>query len=137
MSEPLRHEQITESIIGVFYEVYNCLGFGFLEHLYVVAMERELIARGHRVLREYGVEIFYKGAPLGRQRLDLVVDEVVVVETKSTYDLHPAARRQLCSYLRGSRIEVGLLLHFGPKPRFYREYFPNALGVSATSGSSD
>jgi GxxExxY protein len=69
--QQLLEEALTHSIIGAFYAVYNTLGFGFLEHIYVMALERELIARGHRVSREMGVLVMYKGAELGYQRLDI------------------------------------------------------------------
>jgi GxxExxY protein len=110
----------TRSVIGAFFEVYNTLGFGFLEHLYVMAMERELLSRGHRVARQVGVCIMYKGEELGTHRLDMIVDGKLVVETKSTYELHRAAQRQVYNYLKATGLEVGLLLHFGPEPRFYR-----------------
>jgi GxxExxY protein len=114
------HERLTYSVIGAFFEVYNTLGFGFLEHLYVMALERELAARGHRVAREVSVPVSYKGEELGRQRLDMIVDEMLVVETKAGYDLHKAAARQVYNHLRATKLEVGLLLHFGPEPAFYR-----------------
>lgn len=117
---PLQSEALTRSVIGAFFEVYNTLGFGFLEHVYLLAMERELRARGHGVAREVGVCITYKGEHLTFQRLDMIVDETLVVETKSSYELHPAARRQVFNYLRATRLEIGLLLHFGPEPKFYR-----------------
>lgn len=66
------------------------------------------------------VTVYYKQRLLGRQRIDLVVDNILVVEVKSTVDLHAGARDQLYSYLRGTDLELGLLLHFGPKPRFHR-----------------
>jgi GxxExxY protein len=116
----LIEREITRSIIGAFYDVYNTLGFGFHENIYVMALERELIARGHQVGREVSVMVYYKGEELGWQRLDMVVDGKVVVETKSTYELPKAARRQLLNYLHAARIEVGLLLHFGPEANFYR-----------------
>ncbi|HEY8175837.1 MAG TPA: GxxExxY protein [Gemmatimonadaceae bacterium] len=113
---PIRliEEELTYSVIGASHEVYNTLGFGFLEHIYVQGMERELRARGHKVSREVGVVVMYKGDELGTQRLDMVVDDKLVVEVKSTYELHKAASRQLFNYLRATRLEVGLLLHFGP-----------------------
>jgi GxxExxY protein len=116
----LIEEALTRSAIGAFYEVYNTLGFGFLEHLYVTALERELVARGHRVSREVTVRVTYKGETLGVQRLDMIVDAKLVIETKSGLQLHKAAARQLYNYLRATNLEVGLLLHFGPKPHFYR-----------------
>jgi GxxExxY protein len=116
----LLEEHLTRLIIGAFFEVYNTLGFGFLESVYRPALERELTARGHQVARELGIRIFYKEEALGIQRLDMVVDERVVLEIKSTFDLHEAFRRQLFNYLRASNLQVGLLLHFGPSAKFYR-----------------
>jgi GxxExxY protein len=116
----LIEERLTHSIIGAFYEVYKALGFGFLEHVYVLALERELLARNHRVAREVSVPVSYKGEELCTQRLDMVVDDRVIVETKSTHDLNPTAHRQLYGYLRATPLEVGLLFHFGREPKFYR-----------------
>ena len=117
----LVEEELTRSIIGAFYEVYNTLRFGFLENLYVKAMTRELTARGHRVSREALIPVMYKGEQLGRQRIDMIVDGKVIVETKSTLELHKAAKRQVYNYLCATNLDVGLLLHFGPEPRFYRQ----------------
>ena len=119
--DELLEERLTGSIIGAFFEVYNTLGFGFLEHIYRMALERELIARGHNVAREVAVRVTYKGELLSNQRLDMIVDERVIVETKSTVDLHKNARRQVYNYLKATNLEVGLLLHFGPVARVYRE----------------
>lgn len=120
MHGDLLHERLTHSVIAAFYEVYNTLGCGFLENLYMAALERELLQRGHKVSRELSVRVTYKGEALGAQRLDMVVDEVLVVEAKSTHVLHPSASRQLYNYLRATNLELGLLLHFGPRPQFYR-----------------
>jgi GxxExxY protein len=116
----LLHQELTHSVIGAFYEVYNTLGCGFLENLYMTALERELLSRGHKVSRELSVRVTYKGEEIGQQRLDLVVDDVLVVEAKSTHVLHRSASRQLYNYLRATNLEVGLLLHFGPQSHFYR-----------------
>ncbi len=116
----LVESKLTGSVISAFYEVYNTLGFGFLEYVYKAALERELLARGHRVAREVGVVVFYKGDPLVAQRLDMIVDDKLVIETKSTAGLAAGAQRQLHNYLRASNLEVGLLLHFGLEPKFYR-----------------
>jgi len=112
--------RLTKSVIGGFYEVYNALGFGFLEQVYMVALERELRARGHTVGREVWVPVHYKGEEISRQRIDMVVDERLVIEGKSTLELHKSARRQVYNYLRSTGLQVGLLLHFGPEPAFYR-----------------
>jgi GxxExxY protein len=121
----LIEENLTRSVIGAFFEVYNNLGFGFLEHLYVMALERELLARGHRVAREVWARVVYKGEELGIQRIDMIVDEKVVIETKAGSKLPEHAARQLFNYLRATNLEVGLVLHFGPKAAFHREICPN------------
>ena len=118
--QKLIEERLTGSVIGAFFEVYNNLGYGFLEHVYVMALERELIARKHRVAREVAVQVFYKGDRLAEQRIDMIVDKKLVVETKSTHELNKSANRQVYNYLRSTNLEVGLLLHFGPNAHFYR-----------------
>ena len=107
-------------MIGAFYEVYNTLSHGYLESIYLAALERELLMRRHRVARELSVRVMYKGEEIGTQRLDMVVDDVLVVEAKSTHVLHASASRQLYNYLHATNLEVGLLLHFGPKAQFFR-----------------
>ena len=119
-------EALTRSVIGAFFEVYNDLGFGFLENTYITALESELKVRGHLVSREVAVFIRYKGAIVTMQRLDMIVDASLVVETKSTRLLPPTALRQLQNYLRATDLELGLLLHFGPEPKFYRRFLPNS-----------
>jgi GxxExxY protein len=123
----LLQEKLTRSIVGAFFEVYNALGYGFLEHLYMTALERELLLRGHRVSRELTVRVIYRGEELGLQRLDMVVDDLAVIEAKSTFALDKSASRQLYSYLRATNLEVGLLLHFGPQPKFHRVICENHL----------
>lgn len=118
--EHLIHKDITWSIIGALFEVHRKLGFGLLEHLYVLALERELVKRGHRVAREVQVTVYYDGEVLGYQRIDLLVDDKVIVEVKSMETLRADASRQLFNYLCATSLEVGLLLHFGRRAEFYR-----------------
>lgn len=132
----LIHERVTRSVIESFYEVYNGLGFGFLEHVYRSALCYELRLKGHDVAREFGTSVMYKGLEISRQRLDLVVDQKVVIETKAGYELHPGARRQLFNYLRATNLEVGLLLHCGPKPYFERVISTNPESVRTRSGKA-
>ena len=115
MHPELIEEKLTYAIIGAGFEVYNTLGYGFLEHVYVMALEQELRERGHQVGREVAAHVYYKGRELCTQRLDVIVDAKVVVEVKATRQLAEDAVRQLTNYLRSTRLEVGLLLHFGPK----------------------
>jgi GxxExxY protein len=139
MARPLIEEKLTESVIGAFYVVYNALGFGFLEHVYVMALERELRARGHRVGRQVSVWITYKGELLCEQRLDMVVDDVLVVEVKATAQLPRIAPRQVYNYLKATHLQIGLLLHFGPDPAFYRlicDHAPASVASVASASPS-
>ena len=99
---------------------YNALGFGFLEQLYLNAMEIELVDRGHSVARECAATVTYRGRDIGKHRLDMVVDQRLIIEAKSTITVHPSADRQVYNYLKATGLNIGLLLHFGPKPTFKR-----------------
>jgi GxxExxY protein len=118
--DPLLERATTKVIIESFYEVYITLGFGFREHRYSLALERELVDRGLTVQREVVVPIWYKGQVISTQRLDMVVADRVLVENKSSYVLPADAEEQLGNYLKATSLEVGLLLYFGPKPSFAR-----------------
>lgn len=119
-TDQLLDRETTFHVIGAFYEVYKTLGFGFLERVYREALERELVERGRTVQKEVLIPVWYKNAVISTQRVDILVDQVVVVEVKSTELLPPSARRQLLNYLRATSFQVGLLLHFGLTPRFLR-----------------
>ena len=119
--DDLIEAELSHSIIGAFLESYWKLGYGFTESICASALERELIKRKHRVQREVGVPVFYDGAKIGWFRLDMIVDGRIVLELKATEVLPAYARRQLFNYLRCTRQQVRLLLHYGPKPKFYRQ----------------
>ena len=120
MTKSLLEREVTSDIIGAFYDVYNHLGSGFLEYVYKLALERELLARGRTVGREVVIPILYKGHVLTTQRLDMIVDDRVIVEVKSTNVLPSIAPRQTLNYLRATDLQVALLLHFGPQANFQR-----------------
>jgi GxxExxY protein len=125
----LLERQTTHSVVGAFYEVFNTLGYGFLENVYRDALELELIERGRSVRKEVFVPVWYKRTRICSQRIDLIVDERVVVEIKATEVLSKASQDQLRNYLQATSFEVGLLLHFGPKPRFFRRVHTNKPAV--------
>lgn len=118
--DELLHERLTESIIGAFYEVYNRLGYGFLENAYAKALQIELGYRCHEVQREVKVDLYYRGFHLGQQRVDLIVDDKIVVEVKAVEAMPKVAMRQCLSYLRATGIKVGLVLNFGAEPQIKR-----------------
>src|SRR3954464_13128818 len=95
----LVHGEVTRSIIGAFLTVNDTLGYGFLEAPYVNALVLELRKRGHRVLRNCSLPIYYDGTLIGRYYIDLLVDDKVVVEVKAHSVLRGEHQRQLRNYL--------------------------------------
>jgi GxxExxY protein len=138
MKGELLEAERVHSIVGAFFTVYNYYGYGLSESIYSGALEVELTLRGHQVARELSVPVSYKRRLIGWQRLDMVVDGLVVVENKATEKLALTAAPQLVSYLHATSFQVGVLLHFGPHPRFYRFIdYPKRSVVPIRSNSSN
>ena len=116
---------LSNRVIGAFFRVHQHLGFGFLETIYVNALSVELQLGGIGFKREVPIEVIYRGVPVGTYRLDMVVEDRIVIEAKSSKALIEADERQLLNYLHASRFEVGLLLHFGTKGTFKRFVYSN------------
>lgn len=121
----LKHSGLTEKIIGVFYDVYNELGHGFLESTYAEAMVMDLESSGLAVAREVPVPVWFRGNKVGQYFADLMVERTVLLELKAARTLESAHEAQLLHYLRATDVEVGLLLNFGVRPQFRRLLFDN------------
>jgi len=121
----LLHADLTGLIIEVFYEVYNELGYGFLESVYKHAMLITLRARGLRALAETPIRVWFRGEDVGDFRADILVEEKVILELQAARPLDGAHEAKLLNYLRATDKEVGLLLNFGPKPSFKRFLLDN------------
>jgi GxxExxY protein len=121
----LKHAALTEPIIGVFYNVYNELGFGFLESVYRKALHMALVEKGLKVEAEVAVPVFFRGVNVGDFRADLVVNDCVLLELKTAENIVVAHEAQLLNYLRATALEVGLILNFGPKAQVRRLLFDN------------
>ena len=121
----LKHKELTERIIGVFYDVYNQLGHGFLESVYRNAMEMALRDTGLRVEHEVGVPVWFRGRDVGDFRIDLLVEGCVLLELKTAQTIDRTHEAQVMNYLRATEVEVGVLLNSGPKPQFKRFVFEN------------
>ena len=114
MSEiPSERDPLTEQIVGAAIKVRRELGPGLLEGIYEQALCVELGLRGIASQRQVEVDIHYKGNLLAGQRIDLLVADEVVVETKSVTKLPEVALAQVLSYLKAARLRRGLLLNFG------------------------
>ena len=121
----MKHEDITEKIIQAFYKVYNTLGYGFLERVYLNALYIELIAMGFKVEKEKKILVYYLGNVVGDYQADLFVEDIIVVELKAINTLVEENEHQLVNYLKATAIEIGLLLNFGKKPQIKRKIFDN------------
>ena len=117
--------QLCHDIVQVFYEVYNELGFGFLEAVYEEALASALTEAGFTVSRQVVVPVWFRGRRIGEYKADLVVNNAVLLELKAVRTLDPSHEAQTLNYLRATEIEVALLLNFGPKPHFRRFLFDN------------
>lgn len=122
----LIHKELTQRVIGVFYDVYNELGCGFLESVYEESMAVAMRQAGLNVQTQFPVNVWFRGSVVGEFRADLLVENSVFVELKAARCLDPAHEAQLLNYLRATEIEVGLLLNFGPKPEFKRLVYENS-----------
>jgi GxxExxY protein len=121
----LLHKDLTDRLIAAFYDVYNVLGYGFLEKVYQNALYIELISRGFHVEPQKRIKVFYKGREVGDYIADMVIDEKIIIELKAHEYLLQEHENQLINYLRATDKEIGLLLNFGPKPEFRRKAFDN------------
>jgi len=120
-----KHRALTEKIIGVFYRVYNTLGYGFLEKIYENAMMLELEKEGIPAVAQSPIKVSYGGRVIGEYFADILVDGKVIVEIKATRGLPFESEAQLLNYLKATDIEVGILLNFGPVPEIKRKVFDN------------
>ncbi len=119
------HEEITSRVIAAFFVVYNELGYGFLEKVYENALTIELRKSGLKVLQQMPIRVCYEGQLVGDYFADLLVADKVIVELKAADAITEAHECQLINYLKATRMEVGLLLNFGPEPKFKRKIFTN------------
>ena len=121
----LKHHDLTERIIGLFYDVYNELGHGFLESVYEQALAIAFAQTGTTVERQVPVLVWFRGQKVGDFRADMMVERKVLLELKAARAIDEAHEKQLLNYLRATDIEVGLLLNFGVKPQFRRLVYEN------------
>ena len=108
----LNENRLTGEIITAAIEVHRLLGPGFLESIYENAMQVEMQLREIKFRRQLPIMIQYKGTSIGEHRLDLLVDERIVVELKAIEALAPIHRAQVISYLRATKLHLGLVINF-------------------------
>ena len=112
MEDVGEHQELSEQIIGAAIRVHRVLGPGYLESIYEEALSLEMTAIGLSFERQFRVEVRYRGQPVGEHRLDLLVEDVVVVELKAVLELQDIFYATVRSYLKATGKSLGLILNF-------------------------
>ena len=124
--QDFKYKELTEKIIGAFYQVYNTLGYGFLEKVYENALLIELKKIGLKSIPQSPIKVVYDKQIIGEYLADIIIEDKVIVETKAAKNLLEEHEAQLLNYLKATKLEVGLLFNFGPQAEFRRKAFENA-----------
>lgn len=124
----LKHEALSEMIIGCAMAVHNVLGPGFLESVYQNALAHELRRQGLHVVCEQRLQVTYDDVIVGEFVADMLVEDLIMIENKAVQTLIPKHEVQLVNYLTATGVDIGLLLNFGADclqfKRKYRTYRP-------------
>jgi len=119
------HKVLSEKIIKAFYNVYNSLGYGFLEKVYENAMLIELRKFGLDAQKQASIQVYYEEELVGKYYADIIVEKTIIVELKTAESLCEEHEFQLINYLKATELEIGLLMNFGKTPQFKRKIFTN------------
>jgi len=123
----MKYEQISNEIIRVFYNVYNTLGYGFLEKVYEEAMIVEFKEKGIEYKNQCPIKVFYKNVEIGSYVADFIIEDKIIIEIKAIRELSIQDTSQLLNYLTSTDKEVGLLLNYGENPEIKRKVYDNNL----------
>jgi len=107
------YKELSYQIMAAVFEVYNTLGFGFLEKVYERALLKELCLRGIPVEAQKEIKVFYKGDEIGTYFADLVVNDEILLELKAVESLNNIHKAQVLNYLKATGFKLGLLINFG------------------------
>ena len=115
--------RLSDRVIGAFFDTYNELGHGFLESVYEAALADRLRECGLRVEQQVPIDVRFHGHVVGQFRADMLVERRLLIEIKAAVQIAPAHEAQLLNYLKATRVHLGLLFNFGPRPEFRRRVF--------------
>lgn len=121
----LLHKNLSDTILKIYFEVYNELGYGFLEKVYQNAMYLELKSQGYKVEAQKQIKVYYKSKLVGDYFADLLIEDSIILELKACGCLLDEHKAQLLNYLKATDVEIGLLLNFGTTPEFKRSIYTN------------
>lgn len=117
------HSELTDKIIGCAYDVYNQLGYGFLEKVYENAMMIKLSQKELAAQQQVPINVHFEGHLVGEYCADILVNKRVIVEFKAVSALSKSHEVQLVNYLKATGVKVGLLINFGEKLKVVRRVF--------------
>ena len=120
--EDYKHSELTGKIIGCAMKVHRVIGPGFPEIIYMRCLIIELKNSGLSCEAEVERDIYYEGIKVGSRRLDLLVDNKVIVELKAVTEVEPLFYNQIINYLKIFKIEIGLLINFGNISLQYKRF---------------
>lgn len=115
----LLYEKITEKIIGCGFEVYNELGYGYLEKVYENALMIAMQETGLKVEQQKPVPVYFREKLVGEYFTDILVEKKIIVEIKTIDMLSRIHFSQVLNYLKATRLKLGFLINFGPKKVSY------------------
>ena len=121
----MKYKEISDKILKSFFQVYNILGYGFLEKVYEKALLLELEKEGLHCQNQVPIKVFYKDQIVGEYIADIIVNKKIILELKAIKQISKQDESQILNYLTATKMEVGLLLNFGEKPEFKRKIFDN------------
>lgn len=119
------HKQLSEIVLKTYFDVYNYLGYGFLEKVYQNAMYLELKSKGLKVEAQKPIKVYFREVIVGEYYADLLVNDLIIIELKSCDCLKDQHKAQLLNYLRATESEIGFLFNFGIEPEFKRFIYTN------------
>lgn len=122
----MKYQDLTHQVIDAAYRVHKILGYGFLEKVYQNALIIELTKRGIWAESERPLKIHYESEIVGDYVCDIVVEKKVILELKAVKEINEIHEVQLVNYLKGTGIEVGLLINFGPSVQVKRKVLDSA-----------
>ena len=118
----MKYESLTEQIIAAYYEVYNTLGFGFVEQVYQNAMFKELTRQGLFCDCQKRIDVIYKDELVGYYIPDIIVENKVVLELKALSEITGDEMAQILNYLKATHLEVGFLMNFGAVEPYFKRF---------------
>jgi len=119
-NEKLIYKELSFTVMEAVFEVHNVLGPGYSENIYEEALAKEFKMRKIPFERQKSIEVKYKGEKVGEYKLDMVIDEKILLEFKAVTELNSIFESQLISYLKATGIKLGILINFGTRKVSYK-----------------